>query len=93
MAYEAHSQVRCAVIESGAKMLEAPVEIEVVAHLKRRVDPDNLMAKILIDGLKGLVIPDDTPEHVLSVKTRVVKADRNFAEIIIREKQNHEQTK
>lgn len=83
MAEEAHFQVRCAVIDDGLKMQNAPVDIEIVAHLRRRIDPDNLCAKLVIDGLKGLVIPDDSSKHVLSVKTRCVKSVTNYTQIFI----------
>jgi hypothetical protein len=33
----------------------------------RILDPDNLAAKLVIDGLKGLVIHDDSPRYVRTV--------------------------
>lgn len=49
-----------------------PVEVEVTAYFKgRMMDPDNLPAKLYIDGLKlaGL-LTDDTPRYIAAVTTR-----------------------
>jgi len=83
MAQDAHFQVRCAVIDAGLSMVDVPVGIEIVANLRRLLDPDNICSKIIIDGLKGLVIPDDSSRHVLWVKTRCVKSVTNFTNIHI----------
>lgn len=56
---------------SGFKMLEAPVDIIITAYFRsHQLDADNLLSKLYIDGLKGLVIKDDTPEYVRSVTTK-----------------------
>jgi hypothetical protein len=47
-----------------------PVDITITAYFNKRVlDPDNIVGKLYIDGLKGLLITDDTYEYVRSVKT------------------------
>jgi hypothetical protein len=53
------------------KILEAPVDITITAYFRiRPLDADNVMSKYYVDGLKGLVIRDDTPEYVSSVTTK-----------------------
>lgn len=46
------------------------------------IDCDNLMAKLAIDGLKGVVIPDDDPRFVYSVKT-ISKVDKGCKRTVI----------
>jgi hypothetical protein len=51
-------------------MQDAPVDIQVSCTFPpgaRLLDPDNLAAKLAIDGLKGLVIVDDSPHYVRTV--------------------------
>lgn len=83
IATEAHDNVKTALMGYKTKLMKNPVDITVVAFLKRTIDPDNICAKILIDGLKGDVIVDDSAAHVQSVTTRCVKSDRDFTEIFI----------
>lgn len=85
MADNAHSQVRFAVIGQKIKVAEKPVDIMIVAHLRRRIDPDNICAKLIIDGLKKYVIRDDSSTYVHSVTTLCEKAETNFTEIYIHE--------
>ena len=85
MADEAHALVR-ANIDPDVEAFNVPVEIRVTAYFKNRaLDPDNIPAKILIDGLIPLVIADDSPKYVASVTTisRVDK-DRPRVEIVVR---------
>ena len=52
-----------------------PVTIKIEAHMKRPIDPDNVCAKLLIDGLKHAgIVKDDTHEYISSVTTRVLKS-------------------
>src|ERR1043165_2326061 len=55
----------------GFKLLDGPVDIEITAYFRTRpLDADNVMSKYYVDGLKGILIRDDTPEYVRSVKTK-----------------------
>lgn len=54
----------------GAFLFERQVDIHVACTFPpgaRLLDPDNLAAKLVIDGLKGLVIQDDSPRYVRTV--------------------------
>ena len=65
-----HYVVRHELNKMKAQMLNSPVDITVTGYYKgRAIDADNLCSKFYIDGLKGLVIPDDSPKYVNSVKT------------------------
>lgn len=49
----------------------ASVDITITAFFKgRQLDADNIASKFYIDGLKGWLIKDDSPEYVRSVTTR-----------------------
>lgn len=71
-----------------------PVHITVTAHFKGRLlDPDNICAKPLIDGLveAGLLV-DDSPQYVDGVTTHSRKAGNGRApgvEIIVEEANGH----
>jgi len=46
------------------------VDITITAYFKNRpLDADNIASKFYIDGLKGWLIKDDSPEYVRSVTT------------------------
>ena len=81
---DAHSEVRMETIGLNLKLIKKPIDITVIAHLRRRIDPDNICSKILIDALKGFVITDDSAKYVKSVTTICEKSDTDFTEIIIR---------
>lgn len=52
---------------------EVPVAIEITCHFPNKakmLDPDNICAKLAIDGLKGRIIKDDTPEYIDEVTLR-----------------------
>lgn len=88
MAQEAHVLVWAAI--QACKKLRAsftkPVDIHIKAYQKgRTLDSDNICAKILIDGLKGTVIVDDTPKYVRRVTTESIKADHDYVEINLTE--------
>lgn len=54
-----------------ATLFNVPVAITVTAYFKNRPqDPDNICAKLYIDGLIKRVIVDDSPQWVTSVTTR-----------------------
>ncbi len=51
-------------------LFDKPVDISVACVFPkgaRLLDPDNLAAKLVIDGLKGSVIKDDSPRYVRTV--------------------------
>lgn len=64
-----HSLIRDQV--KGFKVLEGPVDITVTAYFRNKLqDADNILSKLYIDGMKGIVIKDDAPEFVRSVTTK-----------------------
>lgn len=68
------------------QMFDKPVRITVNAFYKGTpCDPDNVCAKLVIDGLKGKVIADDTPEYIASVTTTSAKWEENRVVIRIHE--------
>ena len=72
-------------------MIKNPVEIEVVYHHqfkktdKRRIDIDNLVPKFILDGLVGVVIPDDCLEIVTKLSWTIIRDGGNRSNILIRE--------
>lgn len=84
VADHAHQEVAVA-LQENAKKFKVPVDIKITAYLNRIIDPDNLCSKIIIDGLKGKIIEDDTSKFVNSVTTMTRKAASNFVEIEITE--------
>jgi hypothetical protein len=64
-----HAAVR-AEIDPDIDPYDVPVDIRLTAYFARRpLDPDNLPAKIYIDGLRPWVIADDSPRCIRSVTT------------------------
>ena len=60
---------------------EIPARVTVVLYTCRPQDYDNSVAsvKAIVDGLKGVVIADDSPEHIqLSVQT--IKVNKKYDE-------------
>lgn len=86
MAQYAHISVKEALLSQKWQPHTSKVNISIIAHLKRPIDPDNVSAKLLIDGLKlcGL-IKDDTLNEIESVTTRVVKSKNDYTVIEIYE--------
>jgi len=59
------------------------VDIEVWAWFdKYPLDADNICAKLYVDGLKGLLIEDDSYKYVNSVRT-VTRIDRERPRMLI----------
>jgi len=59
-------------------------DITVISTSKRPLDPDNICAKIIIDGLTLMkIIPDDSPKYVHSVLLISKKGKEETTEIII----------
>ena len=73
----------------GAFLFDAPVDIHVSCTFPkgaRLLDPDNLAAKLVIDGLKGLVIHDDSPRYVRTVTLGpCLRGERAETTVIVRE--------
>jgi len=85
MANYAHQSVQVALLKlKKIPHFKKRVTITVTAYLKRPVDPDNVCSKLVIDGLKGKVIDDDTWKDVLSVTTKSIKSNKEFTEILIK---------
>lgn len=86
MANTLHWLTRAA-IPAEAEAFTGPVAVTVTAYRDRLIDPDNVPAKMYIDGLKGRLLDDDTPQYVRSVTTRCLKCngDKPRVEIDITE--------
>ena len=67
-------------------LYERPVTVRVDAYYKgNKPDPDNVCAKLIIDGLKGFVIKDDTSEYIASVTTTSTKYHQDGVVVTIEE--------
>ena len=65
-----HLTIRAAIDLDTAKLYTVPVHIIITVYFSTRpLDPDNINAKHYIDGLKGLLLQDDTRKWVASVTT------------------------
>ncbi len=73
----------CQQANNKEKLYGKKVDIHIITHQKRPIDSDNICAKLYIDGLKGLIITDDTPEYVGKVTTESIKDKKDWVEIII----------
>ena len=59
------------VIDPYSPRFDKPVEICITSYQKGRlIDPDNIYAKGVIDGIKTRMFPDDSPKWVDSVTLR-----------------------
>lgn len=66
-----HQMVR-ANLDPNMPVYQLPVHIHVRAYFpnkRKQLDPDNIAAKLYIDGLCGWLIADDTAQFVASVTT------------------------
>lgn len=50
------------------KVFHCPVDIEIEYDCRLDIDNCGYMSKLIIDGLKGIVIKDDTKKYVASLK-------------------------
>ena len=67
-----------AALPMDVAMFNAPVNITIHAYYTGNpVDPDNIAAKLVIDGMKGIVIADDNPACVRDVTLRSTKYKEN----------------
>lgn len=65
-------------VDPNWPVVDKPVHIQILATMKNKpLDPDNVCAKLYIDGLVGHVLKDDNYKNVLSVTTasRLGKVD------------------
>ena len=86
LADEIHTTVGWECKAQNIRPAKGPVIIMLIAYKTRTIDPDNICAKLYIDGLKkSEVIVDDTPKYVDSVVTKSIKSKENSLEIIIAE--------
>lgn len=83
IADDAHNHVMVALAGMEYEMIDYPVDILTIAHLVRKIDADNVCDKILIDGLKGKVLKDDSRKYVHKVSTVCYKSDHDYTEMII----------
>lgn len=73
-------------IDPDVPPFSVPVDISVTAFFRSRpLDPDNVVAKLYIDGLCPLVITDDSMKYVSSVRTasRIDKVNPRVEILII----------
>jgi hypothetical protein len=67
---EWHRLVRAA-LPADARMFDVRVDITIHAYyIHPSCDSDNVMAKLIIDGMKGVVIADDNNKYVRDVTLR-----------------------
>lgn len=79
----AHALVMYACASGAHTMITTPVHITITAYRTRLIDPDNICAKLLIDGLKKEILPDDSSKYVKSVTTICKKSKTDYVEIEI----------
>ena len=80
---EAHQHMMIALAGMEYEMITYPVDILTIAYLVRKIDADNVCDKILIDGLKGKVLKDDSHFYVKTTSTTCIKDDHNHTKMII----------
>lgn len=59
-----HEAVQWKLLALKPKMFEKPVAVEILYDCKLDIDNCGYMSKLIIDGLKGTVIKDDTKKYV-----------------------------
>lgn len=58
------------VLDPDAEPFTVPVAVTVTVYFRDHPqDADNVCAKLYIDGLKGFILADDSPAHVVRVMT------------------------
>jgi Endodeoxyribonuclease RusA len=81
-AYRVHVLVACYCQDT--EMFSVPVDVRIrVGFNKRPLDVDNVCAKLYIDGMKGLLIADDTLKYVRSVLVEAERSKEAFVEITV----------
>lgn len=74
LAMQTHALIRASLREMGiCKPQPFPyrVNITITGYFKGRIlDSDNISAKMYVDGLKGILLIDDSPKYVGTVSTR-----------------------
>lgn len=64
------------------KMFDTPVDVEIAYNTRMDIDNHSYLSKMIIDGMKGLFIEDDTRKYVRSLKQAF--HDGNRTEIIVK---------
>lgn len=77
-----HKEVHVALYQLGYKQNTPPLPFRVNIAItnyfvKNGIDSDNIPAKFYIDGLKGILIQNDSPKFVGTVSTRSQKTDKD----------------
>ena len=62
-----HDHVKWILLAQKAKMYTSPVEISIEYDCRLDIDNCGYMAKLIIDGMKGIIIKDDTKKYVASL--------------------------
>ena len=94
MVQDVHDTVRFVLIQMGlrpfnkANFFENKVDITVRGYVvSAAIDSDNIAAKIYIDPLKYVLIPDDNNKYVGKVCTETIIVEKNpRIEIILKER-------
>ncbi|MCG3203945.1 MAG: hypothetical protein KCHDKBKB_00622 [Elusimicrobia bacterium] len=83
LAEEIHTLIWIATKQQKIKPVKT-CSIVLEAYKTRTIDPDNICAKLYIDGLKeSKIIIDDTPQYIYSVVTKSIKAKEDCLKIVI----------
>lgn len=78
------SIVRSAIDPETVRLYDVPVHVTITAcYRSRPVDCDNLLAKPLVDAIKGWYIRDDDPRYVASVRLISRKSDSDHITITL----------
>lgn len=82
MADEIHELVWFYCKNNHIEPIKKRVAVEIVAHAKTPLDPDNICAKLYIDGLvKAKVLEDDNRKFIEEVTLISEKDNKNWLEI------------
>lgn len=83
---EWHEIVIYELVKEGYRMryFDKTVDISIIAHCRKPIDPDNICAKIIIDPLKGRLFKDDSCKYINSITLKTIKDKNDFIEVIIK---------
>lgn len=85
MAHLWHALTREALDKLDLEILDYKVDIDVMAEYKHPAyDSDNICAKLVIDGMKGRLIYDDSPKWVGWVSCKSVLSDQDRVTITVK---------
>ena len=74
-----------ATLNKGYKMFQHPVAITVYAYSRRPLDASNVCIKPMEDALIGVVLHDDSPEWVKSLKIHPIKSHEECVVMVLEE--------